>query len=187
MKGAGILLGIVLMPCMALTDCRGQREENEEVSLRLELDSMQCALGLIDSNRIPSTPSRYTYVKYIGSVQCTECVVKGLRHWVAFQELFDRHASTLSLIIIIAPQRYQRATLCEELMRDTLMLNNIYIDSLGAFERANPHLPQNPFGNCFLVDSTGLVLLEGDPTCDGEVEKQFVEFVERKEENNVVP
>lgn len=30
----------------------------------------------------------------------------------------------------------------------------------------------------------GMVLM---PTCDGEVERPFVEFVERKEENDVVP
>ena len=145
--------------------------------LNVELDSMQSALEVIGSAREPARLRKYTFVKYVNSIQCSKCVVKNLRQWVAFQEVFDEHPQTLSLVIVLAPQKYQRKLLYEELTKDTLMSENIYIDSLRVFERMNPGLPQNPFTNCYLIDENNKVLIVGDPTYDDNVEREFVELM----------
>ena len=97
---------------------------------------------------------------------------------MAFQDVFDEHPQTLSLVIILAPQKHQRKLLYEELTKDTLMSENIYIDSLRVFERMNPGLPQNPFTNCYFIDENNKVLIIGDPTYDDNVEREFMTILD---------
>ena len=46
--------------------------------LTVELDSMQSALEIIGSARESARLRKFTFVKYVNSIQCSECVVKNL-------------------------------------------------------------------------------------------------------------
>lgn len=175
-----MMLAVSLLAFCGCADSRERLDINIEKgdSMTVELDSMQSALEIIGSARESARLRKYTFVKYVNSIQCSECVVKNLRQWVAFQDVFDEHPQTLSLVIILAPQKHQRKLLYEELTKDTLMSENIYIDSLRVFERMNPGLPQNPFTNCYLIDENNKVLIIGDPTYDDNVEREFMTILD---------
>ncbi|MFI3306556.1 MAG: hypothetical protein R3Y68_08625 [Rikenellaceae bacterium] len=56
----------------------------------------------------------------------------------------------------------------------------IIIDSIGEFERLNPHLPKNKAMHTFLLDENNNVVLVGNPLNNPKIEKMFKEIVEEK-------
>lgn len=56
----------------------------------------------------------------------------------------------------------------------------ILLDSLGEFERLNPHLPQNKALHTFLLDENNNVLLVGNPLHNKKIEEMFYKVVEEK-------
>ena len=46
--------------------------------MTMELDSMQSALEIIGSARESARLRKFTFVKYVNSIQCSECEVKNL-------------------------------------------------------------------------------------------------------------
>lgn len=178
-----IIILIVLFQ-LILCGCTNSKRIKNDVDIlksgliSLELDSMQKGLDLISSKREQVSQKTYTYIKYINSIRCSSCVIKSLRDWVRLQDIFDAY-SDLSLVIIISPKEYQTKRIIDELKADTIMLENVYLDTLGVFEKANPSLPQNTFLHSFLVDDRGKVLIVGDPTCDEIVEGVFRNFMDQ--------
>lgn len=171
-----VLILLLLSGCTNSRRIRNEMEFLKDKTISVNLDSMQKGLNLISSSREQATLNSYTYIKYISSIQCSSCVVKSLRDWIRLQDVFDA-CKELSLIIIISPKNYQTKRIIDELRQDTIMLENVYVDSLGVFERSNPFLPSNTFLHSFLVDKRGKIRIVGDPTCDELVEGEFRSFV----------
>lgn len=180
-------IGLTIVAFSLIVGCGSGGKKKEQMSesltrgMRLEvaLDSMQSGLEIVGSGKDPERLKRHTIVKYINSIRCTSCVVKNLRYWIAFQDFLDEYRKELSLVIVIAPRKYQQRVVCEELAKDTIMLENVYIDSLGIFERMNPQIRQGDPMSCYLIDEKHRIQIVGDPTCDGTVEQELVEYMER--------
>ena len=86
MKISYVMMLVVSM--LAFCGCADSRERldiniEKGDSLTVELDSMQSALEIIGSARESARLRKFTFVKYVNSIQCSECVVKNLRQWAA--------------------------------------------------------------------------------------------------------
>lgn len=56
----------------------------------------------------------------------------------------------------------------------------ILIDTLGEFERLNPHLPKNQALHTFLLDENNRVILVGNPLRNKKIKEMFYKIVEEK-------
>ena len=73
----------LVVSMLAFCGCADSRERldiniEKGDSLTVELDSMQSALEIIGSARESARLRKFTFVKYVNSIQCSECVVKNL-------------------------------------------------------------------------------------------------------------
>lgn len=174
-----VLFQLIICGCTNSQCIQNEIDNLKSEYISLNLDSMQKGLDLISSNREQVTQNSYTYIKYISSIQCSSCVIKSLRDWIRLQDIFDI-CNELSLIIIIHPKDYQTKRIIDEFKTDTIMLENVYLDTIGVFERVNSFLPKNTYLHSFLVDDKGKVLIVGDPTCDEIVEGELRNFIHNK-------
>ena len=56
----------------------------------------------------------------------------------------------------------------------------ILLDTLGEFEKLNPHLPKNRALHTFLLDENNNVILVGNPLRNKKIEEMFYQIVEEK-------
>ena len=56
----------------------------------------------------------------------------------------------------------------------------ILLDTLGEFEKLNPHLPKNHLLHTFLLDENNRVVLVGNPLRNKKIEEMFYKIVEEK-------
>lgn len=56
----------------------------------------------------------------------------------------------------------------------------VLLDTLGEFEKLNPHLPKNKALHTFLLDENNNVILVGNPLHNKKIEEMFNKIVEEK-------
>ena len=56
----------------------------------------------------------------------------------------------------------------------------VILDTLGQFERLNPHLPKNKALHAFLLDENNNVILVGNPLLNKKIKEMFYRIVEEK-------
>lgn len=121
----------------------------------------------------------FKLIVYADSVECTACAINHINLWERFINYAKQFDDQLRFYFIFFPMQ-------KELHGIKLMIANtkfdypILLDSLGEFERLNPHLPQNKALHTFLLDENNNVLLVGNPLHNKKIEEMFYKVVEEK-------
>lgn len=56
----------------------------------------------------------------------------------------------------------------------------VYIDTLGIFQKNNPHLPKNPRLHTFLLDANNHVILVGNPLYNTKIKEMYDRVIHEK-------
>ena len=68
----------------------------------------------------------------------------------------------------------------ELMIANTMFDYPILLDTLGEFEKLNPHLPKNRALHTFLLDENNNVILVGNPSQNRKIKEMFYKTVEEK-------
>lgn len=121
--------------------------------------------------------SDFKMVVYTDSLGCSSCALQQLHLWSDFVEFAEPYGGKLKYYFIFNPPKRENIRLA---LRSSMLDYPMLLDSLGEFERLNPHLPKNKAMHTFLLDEQNNVVLVGNPLHNPEIERMFKEIVEEK-------
>lgn len=147
----------------------------EKANLRRDLLSLQSkAIELpinrmhaitYDSNFVVSnfTSSNLKVVVYHDSTACATCAVDKIFIWERYIQATSKFQGKIKFYFIFF-------TKCKEDMKELRRIvfadkfnYPIFLDTIGIFERENPHLPLRASMHTFILDKDNKVILVGDP------------------------
>jgi len=135
----------------------------------LPLDSFEC----INTNNSNTKTSPLKLVIYADSIECTSCRIRQMALWYPqLLKVKAKHRNVLDVLFIFSVNSYQKELIITELEKIQWDFTT-YFDNLKLFERSNMHLTKNEKLHTFLVDSSGNVLMVGNPFENKEVNKIF--------------
>lgn len=120
----------------------------------------------------------YKFVAYLNSTQCDGCRLKELLMWKYLLRQLDslRAWDSVRLVFIFHPK--DTAELVERLVLYDFD-RPIWVDREGCFERANPHLPEDPIFHTFLLDRENRVVLVGSPVGNPKMWELYRKTIDR--------
>lgn len=161
----------VIFITLSIVSCKDNKNDIEDnlLSMRkkailLPLDSMMpqhCKNDTSSFENSNSIKTNYRYVVYIDSTQCSTCAIDGLYRWNSVIDSVRQNKLGLSFLFIVSPPKWQ--------LEDVLLAaessglkNDIYIDSMNIFSKANHHLPRDSKYHSFVIDGDNKVVVVGN-------------------------
>ncbi|MEG1586038.1 MAG: hypothetical protein RR346_04110 [Bacteroidales bacterium] len=147
-------------------------------TIRLPLKGLIMQLGT-ELQKVDVNEKGLKLVVYADSAGCTTCAIDHIDSWERFIDYAKQFNNQLRFYFIFSPMK-------EELHRTKLMIANtifdypILLDTLGEFEKLNPHLPKNRALHTFLLDENNQVVLVGNQLHNKKIEEMFYKIVEEK-------
>ena len=118
-------------------------------------------------------------VVYADSIGCTACAINHIDSWGHFIDYAEQFNNQLRFYFIFSPMKKEvRGT--ELMIANTMFDYPILLDTLGEFEKLNPHLPKNRALHTFLLDENNNVILVGNPSQNRKIKEMFYKTVEEK-------
>lgn len=167
-------LGLVSATVLLLGSCVKQHSIDEitDKNIKLSLNKMMCfPENLHDTTLCP----KYKYVVYVDSVECSPCKIAHLGIWNYFRnELLDNDAD-IYIIFISAKDIVQKLLEVHSSYKHRIP---IYIDTLGVFERDNPHIAEmtTEYHN-FLLDQDNNIVAFGDASTNHHVRDEIYSYM----------
>ena len=151
--------------------------KQNKISLPLERMKYICHRSMGENTQINKS---LKFVSYSDSMACSSCAVDKLYTWIDLIRKTESYENKLGYYFIFFPKMKEWANV--EFVISTLSHFNypVYMDTLGIFERSNPHLPHNQMFHTFLLDENNNVLLVGNPLDNEKIEEMFWQIVEKK-------
>ena len=119
------------------------------------------------------------YIIYKDSLDCTSCAINRMYFWNDFIKYAKLFNGQLKYYFIYSPSKMERKHV-EFILKNGNFDFPILLDTLGEFEKLNPHLPKNRTLHSFLLDENNHVILVGDPLSNKKIKKMFYKIVEEK-------
>ncbi|MFR9531606.1 MAG: hypothetical protein SNH05_09625 [Rikenellaceae bacterium] len=116
-------------------------------------------------------------IVYTDSTSCNTCALNKLYLWDDLINYAKPYNGTLKFYFIFNPPKGENIRLA---LRNSMLDYPMLLDSLGEFERLNPHLPKNKAMHTFLLDENNNVVLVGNPLHNPKIEQMFKDIVEEK-------
>lgn len=104
---------------------------------------------------------RYSFIIYVDSMSCTDCILKTLDKWTTYLETL--HNENIAFNPIFAPSSRTLKSFIYK-AKAVKVPYNIYIDSTFILEKNNPSIFHNKFLHTFMLDSANNILVVGNPT-----------------------
>lgn len=125
------------------------------------------------------TDGRLKLLVYTDSVECSSCAINKMFLWNSLIEYSKAYKGNLKFYFIFSPKKQD-----EESVRIALHSNAfdypVLIDTLGEFEKLNPHLPKNKTLHTFLLDENNNVILVGNPLYNKKIEQMFYDMIKKR-------
>lgn len=168
----------LLSACTHVADYKMEIAEMRSTPFILPLSEMNCIVDGVDSLFLVN-PSGMKYVVYSDTSSCSYCDLGKVRKWENVLKSSEKYSDALDFYFIFSPtpEKYLDFKIQLKILE---MHFPIYVDTLGLFERSNPHLSSNPAMHTFLLDEDNNVLLVGNPLENKKIEKLFWQIVEEK-------
>lgn len=136
-------------------------------------DSMLC----INDNNYQNKKSKYIYVIYIDSIDCSECAIKSMVWWANDCEMSKAiELGKIEYAFIFSPRKIVKNQIISKIKEECIFPQYTYIDSSEITIRNNPNIPPNRAFHTFMIDETGKVVLVGDPIRNDKVKKMFLKI-----------
>lgn len=120
------------------------------------------------------------YIVYSDSINCTSCAINQMDLWNPLIKYSKNYEGQLNFYFIFCPAKKDIQRVKLALCKNTALNNLILLDTLGEFEKWNPHLPKNKMLHTFLLDENNNVILVGSPLHNKNIRKMFYQVVEEK-------
>lgn len=120
------------------------------------------------------------YIIYSDSMRCTPCAINKMYIWNSLLEYSNNYKGQLNFYFIFSPARKDLQEMKFALIKNSKFNYPIFLDTLGEFERLNPHLPKNNTLHAFLLDENNNVILVGNPVHNNKIKEMFYAIVEEK-------
>ena len=117
---------------------------------------------------------------YFAATRCNLCTLRSLEQWN--QEIRTSQISTNRILFIFHTTPIHKKSICS-LLKASRFSYPILIDTVGTFERANPHLPSDPLFHTFLLDRDNRVVLVGSPIGNPKMWELYKSTIARLVEN----
>ena len=127
-----------------------------------------------------SLQEKIKYIIYSDSMRCTPCAINKMYLWNSLLEYSKNYNGQLNFYFIFCPARKDLHEMKLALIKNSKFNYPILLDTLGEFEKLNPHLPQNNTLHAFLLDENNNVILVGDPLHNKRIKEIFYKTVEEK-------
>lgn len=153
---------------------------DSEVMVDLNSMELLCCQSEIETDSVAK--SLYRFVVYVDSNHCTSCELAHIGRWNRFVNHCDGHIA--DFMFIFHPATDQIA----ELRRHAHSFSgryNVFLDSLGVFERDNELLVQKRKVHTFLLDANNRIVFVGDPTKDLDTQEAYLRVVDSLTRNNI--
>ncbi len=173
---------IIFLSFLLLTACACSKSPKEELLLlrstpiQLPKNSIITYLGK-DTLATDYFRSKYKVVIYTDSTSCSSCALNKLYLWEDLIEWSDKSGDSVKYYFVFNPPMNDNIRIA---LRNSMLDYPMLLDSLGEFERLNPHLPKNKAMHTFLLDENNNVVLVGNPLLNPKIEKMFKEIIEEK-------
>lgn len=129
----------------------------------------------ISNSRVPLMK----FVVYIDSLECASCSMKKINEWDFIVDSIVQISNRINVYFILTPRKVNLYSVRKVLISEGVRYP-ILIDTLGEFERLNPHLPKNQALHTFLLDENNRVILVGNPLRNEKIKEMFYKIVEEK-------
>lgn len=127
-----------------------------------------------------TTIEKLKYIVYSDSVNCISCSIHQMDLWNALLEYSKSYNGQLHFYFIFRPAKKDIKSVESILNKNVKFNYPILLDTLGEFEKLNPHLPKNHLLHTFLLDENNRVVLVGNPLRNKKIEEMFYKIVEEK-------
>lgn len=115
-------------------------------------------------------------VFYVDSALCNSCNMKRLHEWHPIIDKAKECNDNVDFFFIFSPSKKDiRST--KMTVKNSILENTIYLDTLGLFRQANPHIPSNPNLHTFLLDKDNNVVLVGNPLTNPKIKEMFFKLI----------
>lgn len=175
---ASLFSSILFFSCSKKGQVKGELEAFQSQIITLCLDSMEYVERGQEVDSEINAPS-FQWVVYADSLVCSSCKLSEMYKWDELLRKVGMYGEDLKFYFIFSPSTEDRLGF-DWTVRTYAPEYPIYIDTLGIFERSNPHLPHNPMFHTFLLDENNNVLLVGNPLENEKIEEMFWQIVEEK-------
>ncbi len=176
MKHIWLLLSLSLLSCTRGSSLEEELSLLRSTPIQMPEKSIITYLGK-DTPATDYFKSKYKMVIYTDSTSCSSCALNKLYLWEDLIEWSDKSGDSVKYYFVFNPPMSDNIRLS---LRNSLLEYPMLLDSLGEFERLNPHLPKNKTMHTFLLDENNNVVLVGNPLHNPKIEKMFKEIVEEK-------
>lgn len=94
--------------------------------------------------------------------------------WNPLLEYSKSYNGLLNFYFIFRPAKKDIKDVKLVLSKNVKFNYPVFLDTLGEFEKLNPHLPKNKALHTFLLDENNNVILVGDPLLNKKIERCFI-------------
>jgi len=116
--------------------------------------------------------TKFLYVVYCDSIQCSPCFISGLTEWEEFICLESSKKYDISFLFIIEPRKNEINTIRYKL-REIEFKHSVLIDDKSIFRKENPHIPEESMYHTFLLNDKNKIILVGNPIHNNSIKRIF--------------
>ena len=177
----------ILVVAVTLLSCADNDEIEKQIAAFQEETIVLPELVKVEHREITRgepEASLFKMVIYNDSLECSSCKIMHMEDVKDLYELSEEYPG-LGIYTIFSPRQLEYDGAMVDLMR----LNYpyaLYVDMDGAFEKANPGLPDDKRFHSFLLDRDGHPVFIGNPTANEQLWVLFKEVLANLEANGGV-
>ena len=183
MKSSTLLLLITTLLALLLLGCTNNTKE-----ITANLQKLQSAPITVNTDKMAAyfdgdTITNPTFqsdamkmVFYVDSTLCNSCNMKLLHEWQPTISQTKECNDNVDFFFIFSPSKKDIRT-TKMTIKNSILENPIYLDTLGLFRKSNPHIPSNPNLHTFLLDKDNKVILVGNPLTNPKINEMFFKLI----------
>ncbi len=174
---------IFVVSCSSNQRIKEDVETMYSTTIHVLQDSMLC-INIDDSFNIKEQQS-LKLVVYIDSSECSSCSLDRLGEWNQYLKKY-KDIKDLTFLVLLELQRPEI-----EYVKEKLTIAGIHapvlVDTLSAFRRANPQIPDNKMFHTFLLDRENRIVAVGNPIINKRIETLYNQIFNNFAATNLLP
>ena len=163
--------------CLMAFSCDSNSKKIEETlqamqsrPISIPYEQMECWTNDSIASVLSRTQSAFKLVHYLDSVQCTSCYLHKMSVDEELHNLEKQSHGRFLNIFIASPSKNNMKKIIAE-YNDSLLPMTLFIDTVKAFKRLNPNIPNEFMYHVFLLDEKNNVIYVGNPLVKKSKEK----------------
>lgn len=158
-------------------------ENMRERPISLLKDEMEMYYHKGDEYNKRNIDKKYKLIVYIDKSNCSTCYLRKLKSWGIYLDSINAKCDNLESIFVLSPQK-EEINEIKRILSFIKLDYPLYLDTIGKFEKSNPHIPKEHMYHTFLLDKNSNVVFVGDPLDNRHISKKLLSIIEKKNNLN---